>query len=269
MSLCDRFKRQITYLRVLVTDQCNLHCRYCMPAEGKDSDFEEAYLSFEELVAIVKVAVKWGITKVRLTGGEPLMRKDIVTLTRMIAAVPGILDLSMTTNGVLLSDFAQPLKDAGLMRVNIGIDSVEPERYRELTGGGNLATVIRGIDAAKKAGLSPIKVNSVQGLDAAEPIDVEKVQAFCEENGLEHRVINKMNLHPGIFSIVEGGTGGDCLKCNRLRISPRGMIYPCLYSNIGFKVRTLGIQQALEMAVKNKPASGTVNNNGKFYQIGG
>ncbi len=269
MSLCDRFKREITYLRLSVTDKCNLRCTYCMPPEGVPLCDHEEVLSFEEIVAIVKVAVKWGISKVRLTGGEPLVRRDITQLVAMVGAIPGIKDYAITTNGILLSEFANELKQAGLHRVNISLDSVEPDRYREITRGGDLTKVLEGIAAAKQAGLLPIKINTVQGLNAAEPIDVEKVKLFCEEHGLEHRVINKMNLEKGVFSIVEGGTGGDCLKCNRIRVSAKGVLYPCLFSNDGYQVRSLGIQQALDLAVKNKPASGTVNNNGKFYQMGG
>lgn len=269
MSLCDRFKREITYLRVSVTDKCNLRCTYCMPPEGVPLCAHEEVLSFEEIVAIVKVAAKWGITKVRLTGGEPLVRRDIIQLVAMVGAIPGILDYSMTTNGILLAEHAAELKKAGLQRVNISMDSIEPARYAEITRGGDLQKVLEGIAAAKEAGLSPIKINTVQGRDAAEPLDAEKVKQFCEEQGLEHRVINKMNLDKGIFSIVEGGTGGDCLKCNRMRVNAQGVLYPCLFSDVGYQVRSLGIQQALDLAVKNKPASGTVNNNGKFYQMGG
>jgi cyclic pyranopterin phosphate synthase len=240
-----------------------------MPPEGVPLCSHQEILTFEEIVAVVKVAVKWGITKVRLTGGEPLVRRDIVKLVAMVGAIPGILDYGMTTNGILLADYAHELKNAGLQRVNISLDSVEPERYREITRGGDFAKVMAGIKAATEVGLNPVKINTVQGRMAAEPVDVEKVKAFCDRHGLEHRVINKMNLQEGIFSIVEGGTGGDCLKCNRLRLSAQGMLYPCLFSDIGYQVRNLGIQQALDMAVKHKPASGTVNNNGKFYQMGG
>ena len=269
MSLCDRFKREITYLRVSVTDKCNLRCTYCMPTDGVPLCAHEEILTFEEIVAVVKVAVKWGITKVRLTGGEPLVRTGIVKLVAMVGAIPGILDYAMTTNGILLADYALELKNAGLHRVNISLDSIEDDRYQEITRGGNLAKVLEGIKAAKDTGLGPVKINTVQGRNAAEPVDVEKVKEFCDKHSLEHRVINKMNLQEGIFSIVEGGTGGDCLKCNRLRLSAQGVLYPCLFSDIGYRVRKLGIQQALDLAVKNKPASGTVNNNGRFYQMGG
>ncbi len=132
----DRFNRTINYLRISVTDRCNLRCRYCMPEEGIKLLRHEDILSFDEITGFTEVAVKHGVNKVRITGGEPLVRKGIVTLVKMIADIEGINDLSMTTNGVLLKDFAADLKTAGLHRVNISLDTTDPERFAYITRGG-------------------------------------------------------------------------------------------------------------------------------------
>lgn len=146
----DRFNRSINYLRLSVTDRCNLRCRYCMPEEGIRLLKHEDILTFDEIVEFTQIAVDNGITKVRITGGEPLVRKGIVSLVEMIADVRSIDDLSMTTNGILLAQFADDLFKAGLQRINISLDTVDPEKYSFITRTGNLSDVFRGIDAAKK-----------------------------------------------------------------------------------------------------------------------
>jgi GTP 3',8-cyclase len=264
----DRFNRKISYLRISVTDRCNLRCVYCMPEEGIKLIRHEQILSFEEIVEVVKVAVAMGISKVRITGGEPLVRKGIVHLVEMISGIKGISDLSMTTNGTLLNNFADDLANAGLQRVNISLDSVNPSRFHELTRGGNLAQVLQGINAAGKAGLSPVKINCVIKHSASEQ-DAVEVGEFCRRNKLEVRFIHEMNLESGCFTRVEGGDGGDCGNCTRLRLTANGMIKPCLFSNLEFSIRDFGIQKAIEQAVNCKPEKGTVNNADLFHNIGG
>ena len=132
----DRFDRRIDYLRISVTDKCNLRCIYCMPADGVKMVRHEDVLSFEEILDVARTAVGMGVRKVRLTGGEPLVRRGLLDLVSMIARIDGIADYSMSTNGVLLARYAGPLREAGLHRVNVSLDAVDPDRYRELTGGG-------------------------------------------------------------------------------------------------------------------------------------
>lgn len=139
----DSYNRHINYLRVSVTDRCNLRCEYCMPAEGISLMQHSDILRFEEIVEVVKIAVGLGVDKVRITGGEPLVRKGIVELVSMISKVDGIKDLGMTTNGILLEEFALPLKNAGLHRINISLDTVEEERYFKITRGGDLRKVMK------------------------------------------------------------------------------------------------------------------------------
>lgn len=264
----DKFNRKINYLRISVTDRCNLRCVYCMPEEGVPLLNHKDILTFDEIVEFTKLAVEKGIDKVRITGGEPLVRKGIVDLVRMIGELDGIKDFSMTTNAILLDKYAEDLVKAGLHRVNISLDTIDPEKFNKITRVGDIQKVFDGIQAAKKAGINPIKINCVIQKNDQEP-DAKAVAKYCQESGLQIRYIKEMDLEKGEFSIVQGGSGGDCGKCNRIRLTANGMIKPCLFSDIEFSVRELGAEQAIEMAVKNKPASGHINHTGKFYNIGG
>lgn len=161
MPLIDSFDRAIDYLRVSVTDRCNFRCVYCMPEEGAPIAPKLEILSYEEMARLVRIAVELGMTKIRLTGGEPLVRKDIVTLARFIGAIPGLRDLSMTTNGLLLPRLARDLADAGVNRINISLDTLRPDRFVAIARRGNLDDVLAGIDAAMEAGMSPLKLNMV------------------------------------------------------------------------------------------------------------
>ena len=264
----DSYNRRINYLRISVTDRCNLRCRYCMPADGISLLDHADILNFDELVDVTKTAVKMGFNKVRITGGEPLVRKGIVDLVGMIAKIGGINDLSMTTNGTLLAQFAGSLAKAGLMRINISLDTLDPRKFHEITRGGDLNSVLDGIDAAKKAGLEPIKINCVVSRSSGEP-DAKSVAAFCADNNLQVRYIPQMDLKNGTFSSVEGGDGGDCLKCNRLRLTASGKIKPCLFNDLEFDVRKLGAEKAIETAIEYKPECGSLNHHGRFFNIGG
>jgi cyclic pyranopterin phosphate synthase len=264
----DKFNREINYLRISVTDRCNLRCLYCMPEEGIPLLHHSDILTFDEIYEFTALAVERGVTKVRVTGGEPLVRRGIVGLIGMLSGINGITDLSMTTNGVLLSSFAQELKEAGLMRVNVSLDTVNPARFSEITRGGVLADVLDGIRVAQEVGLIPVKINCVIRNSGNEP-DAMGVKKFCEENNLEIRYIRQMDLVKGHFSTVEGGTGGNCSICNRLRLTSDGKLKPCLFNKIGFDIRELGFEKALSMAIDMKPECGSNNDTGTFYNIGG
>ena len=172
-GLKDHFERTIDYMRISVTDRCNLRCIYCMPSRGLVPMEHKEILRYEEIVRILKIAVRVGVRKVRLTGGEPLARKDIPYLIKLIKSIEGIRDLSLTTNGILLARYADKLAEAGLDRVNISLDSLKPERYREITRGGDINAVFSGIEAAEKAGLDPVKINVVpiRGINDDEILD--------------------------------------------------------------------------------------------------
>jgi cyclic pyranopterin phosphate synthase len=263
----DCYNRTINYLRISVTDRCNLRCIYCMPEEGVPLLPHDAILSVEEILDFVKIAVSHGITKVRLTGGEPLLRKGLLDLVKGLASIPEIQDLGLTTNGILLSQFAAPLKEAGMHRINVSLDTLDPVRYREITRGGDLHQVLAGIQETHSAGFRPIKLNCVIEKSPNEP-DARQVKAWGEERGYPVRFITRMETHNGRFSQVIGGEGGHCQTCNRLRLTSTGMLYPCLFSDTGYSIRQLGADQAIRQALQNKPASGESSHH-QFYQIGG
>lgn len=266
--MLDSFERNINYLRISVTDRCNLRCRYCMPEDGVRLLRHDDILTYDEIAGLTRVAVAGGINKVRITGGEPLVRKGVTALVAMIADIQGINDLSMTTNGVLLAEYATGLASAGLMRVNVSLDTIDPARYSYVTRGGDINDVFRGIAAAQEAGLRPVKINCVIK-STPDEADARDVAAYCISEGLEVRFIRQMELASGTFSVVHGGSGGNCSRCNRLRLTPDGIVRPCLFSDRGYSVRELGATEALRKAVENKPERGTVNHINCFYNIGG
>lgn len=239
-----------------------------MPEEGIHLLRHEDILSFSEIRDFTEVAVAGGVTKVRITGGEPLVRKGISTLVRMISDITGISDLSMTTNGVLLKQFAEELSAAGLQRVNISLDTIDPDKFKAITRTGDINDVFEGIKAAKKAKLLPVKINCVIK-DSKEEEDAKGVTRFCKENDLDIRYISQMDLVHGHFSVVDGGTGGNCSLCNRLRLTANGKLKPCLFSNTEFDIRELGYEKAIQLAVGIKPECGSINDTGTFYNIGG
>jgi len=159
--MIDKYEREINYLRVSVTDRCNLRCKYCMPPEGIPLLEHANILSYEELIRIVTVATTVGIKKVRVTGGEPLIRSQITDFLAELNAIPALEDISLTTNGILLYEKAPALRDAGIKRINISLDSLDAGKYAEITRGGDLNRVLRGIERAAELGFSPIKINIV------------------------------------------------------------------------------------------------------------
>jgi cyclic pyranopterin phosphate synthase len=190
--LVDTFGRVHNNLRISVTDRCNLRCTYCMPEEVVFMDRAEL-LSFEEITRFVRLAVPLGIDKVRLTGGEPLMRRDLPRLVRMLAEVGGLRDIGLTTNGLLLADHAQALFDAGLRRINISLDTLDPQRFREVARRDGLDKVLEGIAVAKRAGFQPIKLNavSIRGITEYEVVPLAR---YAREHGLEMRLIEYMPI---------------------------------------------------------------------------
>ena len=264
----DCFNRPITYLRISVTDRCNLRCKYCMPDEGIKHIEHSQIISFKEIVDFTSYAVSQGVTKVRITGGEPLVRKGIIDLVQMISSIEGITDFGLTTNGLLLEKYAKPLAEAGLHRVNVSLDSMNPQRYKEITRVGELSEVLKGIDAALEAGLTPIKLNCVIKDSINEP-DAQSVAEYAKKKGIQIRYIPLMDLEKGEFGIVHGGDGGNCALCNRIRLTPTGDIKPCLFSDISYNIRTIGIKEAFHKALNNKPKSGIANHSNHFYNIGG
>ncbi len=173
----DTFGRTIDYLRLSVTDRCNLRCRYCMPEEGVPPVAHQDILSYEELLLVAEAAVRLGVKKIRVTGGEPLVRKGIVDFIRQLAQLPSHPEITLTTNGLLLADMADDLKQAGLSRVNVSLDTLRKERFEQITRRSGLEKVLAGLDAASRVGLDPLKINMVPiaGINADEIVDFARL----------------------------------------------------------------------------------------------
>lgn len=190
-ALVDSFGRKIEYLRLSVTDRCNYRCFYCMPAAGAPRGTHDEMLRHEELVRLIRLFAELGVHKVRLTGGEPLARRGIVDLAGLIGRIPGITDLSLSTNGHLLERHAVALKAAGVARVNISLDSLDPEAFARITRGGDLGHVLRGIEAALTAGMAPVKLNMVV-LKGINDREIEPMLDFALARGAHLRFIETM-----------------------------------------------------------------------------
>ena len=192
----DQFARDIDYLRLGVTDRCNLRCLYCMPEEGVSLKKHEEILTLEELYLISKTAVSMGVKKIRLTGGEPLVRKGIIDLVTMIKGISGLEELTLTTNGTLLKSLGPALKEAGLDRINISLDTLGAEKYKVITRGGDLKQVLDGIETALELGLGPVKINCVLvgGFNNAE---IDKFILLAEDKPLHVRFIELMPIGEG------------------------------------------------------------------------
>jgi cyclic pyranopterin phosphate synthase len=217
-GLLDPFGRSINYLRISVTDRCNLRCIYCMPPEGVPQMSHSEILSYEEIRTVVRAAAELGINKIRLTGGEPLVRADLPKLIKMLSRIDGIQELSLTTNGTLLKNYALELRQAGLSRINLSLDTLKPDRFRYITRLGRLEDVLEGISAAKKAGFDPVKINAVvmQGINDDEILDFARMT--CEE-GCHVRFIELMPFK-GMAEFVPSVEV-------RQRISLLGKLEPC------------------------------------------
>jgi len=275
--LIDSYDRVVDYLRVSVTERCNFRCQYCMPEKPFSWVPKENLLSFEELFEFMKIVIDEGVKKIRITGGEPLLREDLDKFIKMIYDYKPSVDLAMTTNAFLLKGTAQKLKDAGLKRINISIDSLKPEIAQKIAGKNVLKNVLEGVDEALKVGLK-VKVNMVpmKGMNSDEIIDVLE---YCKERGMSIRFIEYMeNSHAMVdisgmksnelleilgakykyidegfdgsspshyytmddgyqFGIIEPYEDDFCKKCNRIRLTAEGNLIPCLYFDEAMSIR--------------------------------
>ncbi len=274
----DTYGRKITYLRISVTDLCNLRCVYCMPESGVEKRCHTDMMSVDEIIRAVEASAECGITKVRITGGEPLVRKGIVDICRGISSIDGIEEVCLTTNGVLLPKYAQQLRDAGVDRLNISLDTLDPEKYSMLTRIGKLDDALAGLEAAEKAGFTGTKINAVLigGINSTE---INELVALTKDKEIDFRFIELMPIGecsswdkerfiPGqtvldaVPELVEDGMNGVsrmyrvpgwkgrvglidpishrfCDQCNRIRITADGKVKPCLHSASEFDLRGL------------------------------
>jgi cyclic pyranopterin phosphate synthase len=224
-GLSDSFQRPINYLRISVTDRCNLRCIYCMPAEGVSLMSHYDILTYEEIYAVVRVAAEMGINKVRLTGGEPLVRAGLPELVRLLVGIDSIDDISLTTNGTLLAQHAAELKEAGLHRVNVSLDTLKPDRFNQITRCGKFEDTLKGIEAAREEGLNPVKINMVvmSGINDDEIVDFA---AKTISDGWHVRFIEYM-------PVIDDASGVSRLvsvASMKHRISQLGKMEPCRVS---------------------------------------
>ena len=277
--MIDRLGRDITYLRISLTDKCNLRCRYCMPEEGVCIRQHREMMSEDEIVTAVEAAASLGIRKIRLTGGEPLVKKNILSICRRIAAVDGIREVCLTTNGILLPELAKPLKEAGVSRVNLSLDTLDPEKYAYITRIGKLEQFRAGLQAALEAGFDKVKINAVliggfnddeierlAHLTMEYPVDMRFIELmpiqdhdeFGEEAYVPYsRVLErlpdaapvdkdggvaKLYRLPGAkgnIGLISPISAHFCSECNRLRLTADGKLKPCLHSGDEYSIKGL------------------------------
>lgn len=210
-GLVDSYERKIDYIRISITDRCNLRCVYCMPPEGIELAESSEILRYEELLRVARIAVTHGVTKIRVTGGEPLVRKGIVEFLASLSSLKGLKDLSLTTNGVLLKEFALKLREAGLKRVNVSLDSLKKDRFLKITRGDNLEQVMAGLEEAQKVGLTPVKINMVviKGFNDDEIID------FAMMSKTKPYHVRFIEYMP--FNTTEGWQKDKCISARELK----------------------------------------------------
>ena len=224
-GISDSFLRPINYLRVSVTDRCNLRCVYCMPEEGVPWMARSNILTYEELSSIIRASVELGISKIRITGGEPLVRTGIADFIKMIDQIPGVEEIAMTTNGILLSRYAADIKKAGLRRVNVSMDTLKPEKFKKICrgvdSGGGIARVMEGIQAAREAGLNPVKINMV----VMAGVNDDEILDFASKTLDEEWHVRFIELMP--FTGHDGSTPtGLTTRELKQRIDPLGHMVP-------------------------------------------
>lgn len=289
MMTKDRFGRTIQYLRLSVTDLCNYRCVYCMPASGVSKKDHADMLSIEEMTEIVRAAHTLGISKIRLTGGEPLVRRGVVTLCENIKAIDSSIELGITTNGSLLAPMAEQLKAAGVDRLNISLDSLNPDTFSHITRGGNPQDVLDGIKAAQKAGFDNIKINTVllKGINDRDILDLIRLtrnstvhvrfielmplgvakdwdsDRFMPTSAIEHYLHHAELLridgvarvyglpgHKGTIGLICPMSHSFCPSCNKIRVTADGKLKPCLHSDQEIDLKGL-YGKALEQAIRD------------------
>lgn len=290
-QIFDSFGRRINYLRISVTDRCNLRCIYCMPPEGVPWIPHSDLLSYEEIATIVQIAAALGINKIRLTGGEPLIRPGLPNLVEMLSGIEGINEIAMTTNGILLKEYAMVLKRAGLRRVNISLDTLKADRFRYITRLGELKDTLKGIEAAREANLEPVKINVVvmRGINDDEVLDFAKltrekgwhirfielmpfanVTEFVPSSEIRQSIVSLGTLEPcspitgngptrsyrlpgakGTIGFISPLSEPFCSACNRLRLTSNGQLCPCLLSDGGIDLKGPLRNNATAQQLKN------------------
>lgn len=262
----DSSGRRIHYLRVSVTDRCNLRCSYCMPPEGVPWLPHDRILSFERIAAVAAAATALGFDKIRLTGGEPLTRKGLPELLSMLAAIPGVGHLAMTTNGTLLAPAAADLARRGLRSVNVSLDTLDPDRYASITRGGRLEDALAGIAAARAAGL-PVKLNVVVSEGGESELGL--IRAFADSSGCAVQTIRQYRLDEAKRDDERFMRPPPCADCDRIRLLASGELKPCLHGDDSIPVDFSDIEGSIRRCVERKPPCGASASGHLVSSIGG
>ena len=265
--MLDSFGRRVRYLRVSVTDRCNLRCAYCMPPEGVAFVPHERVLSLERIALVARAAAGLGFDKVRLTGGEPLVRKSLPELVSMLRDIPGLATIAMTTNGTLLAPVAADLARRGLSSVNVSLDALDPARYASITRGGDVRDAIAGVRAARAAGL-PVKLNVVLG-DSDGPEDLDAVTAFAASEGCAVQTIRRYRLDEDKLDGGRYDRPSPCATCDRIRLLATGELKPCLHGDATVPVDFDDIEGSVRACVAMKPIRGERASEHLVSSIGG
>lgn len=301
--MLDSFAREITYLRISITDRCNYRCRYCMPEEGVEKRAHGDICSLEELRDMAAAAVRCGVKKIRVTGGEPLVRRGAVDFCRMLAEIPGVEELCLTTNGSLLTEQAAALREAGVTRLNISLDTLREDRFHAITRLGTLSDVLRGLESAERAGFEKIKLNCVL-LGGVNDDEIADFAALTRAHDWQVRFIERMPMgcgrdfgaylpaqtvlercpeleavsHDGVaaccrFPGAKGTVGliapmshAFCSECSRIRITADGKLKPCLHSAAELSLRGLSgdeLEAAIRRGILMKPERHHMNASGE------
>lgn len=301
--MLDSFAREITYLRISITDRCNYRCRYCMPEEGVEKRAHGDICSLEELRDMAAAAVRCGVKKIRVTGGEPLVRRGAVDFCRMLSEIPGVEELCITTNGSLLAEQAAALREAGVTRLNVSLDTLKEERFRAITRAGTLSDVLRGLESAERAGFEKIKLNCVL-LGGVNDDEIADFAALTRAHDWQVRFIERMPMgcgrdfgaylpaqtvlercpelepvsHDGVaaccrFPGAKGTVGliapmshAFCSECSRIRITADGKLKPCLHSAAELSLRGLSgdeLEAAIRRGILMKPERHHMNATGE------
>ena len=283
----DSYGRSITYMRISVTELCNLRCRYCIPENGICKKSHEEMLTEDEIITAVQAAASLGVTKLRFTGGEPLVKKNIVSICKRAATVPGIREVCLTTNGTLLPSFAVPLKNAGVSRLNISLDTLDAEKFRYISRVGELSDALEGIRAALDAGFEKIKINAVliggfnddeipalAELTRRYPLDVRFIElmpmvdsgdfgpeAFIPGTVVLEKLPDAVPVSPdggvarlwklpgaqGNIGLISPVSAHFCAECSRIRLTADGKLKPCLHSNDEYPIKGLDFEGMCRM----------------------
>ena len=284
--MIDSYGRKITYLRLSVTELCNLRCRYCMPEEGVCKHSHAETLTEDEMIMAVESAAELGVTKLRITGGEPLVKKNIVSICRRAAAVEGIKDLAITTNGVLLPKLGKELRDAGVKRLNISLDTLDADKYAYITRVGTLDQAMAGIETAIDLGFEKVKLNAVL-IGGFNDDEIRPLAELTRKYPLDMRFIEMMPMYDsgdfkqasfipntrvldelpelekvqqdggvarlyrlpeakGSIGLISPVNAHFCAECNRIRLTSDGKLKPCLHSNAEYSIKGLDKAQMLE-----------------------